>query len=565
MRYLALATDYDNTLAADGRVAGPTRAALELLRASGRRVILVTGRRLDDLLRICDCSGLFDYIVAENGAVLYEPQSRDITLLAEPPPEEFVAALRQRGVQPLEVGKVIVATHAPQETHVIETIRELGLELQVIFNRESVMVLPAGVNKASGTKLALRHLGMSPHEMVAIGDAENDHSFMHLAECPVAVANAVDSIKAIAAFVTAGAAGDGVIELIDRLIANDLAPVDARLTRRHIALGTRLDGTTVWLPPYGNNVLVAGPSGSGKSTFATGLIERLAEHFYQVCVIDPEGDYVNLQMLVTIGDTQRAPGIPEIMAVLRDPYVHANASLLGIPLADRPAYFAELLPHLRAMRVRTGRPHWLLVDEAHHLLPRLWGHVPQRLNESVFITVHPDRLAPSILECIDVVIAVGAAPDKTLRQFGAASERPPIDLPVWPPERDQVACWFVRSGEAPFPMRVISAQAERIRHYRKYAEGDVRYKSFYFRGPTGKHNLKAQNLNVFCQIAEGIGEETWMFHLRRHDYSRWMRDVIKNQDLAAAVEDIEGRADLSPAQTRALVRAAVEARYTLPE
>jgi hypothetical protein len=191
--------------------------------------------------------------------------------------------------------------------------------------------------------------------------------------------------------------------------------------------------------------------------------------------------------------------------------------------------------------------------------------VPQRLNESVFITVHPDRLAPSVLECIDVVIAVGAAPEKTVREFAAASERPPIDLPVWLAERDQVACWFVRSGEAPFPMRVIPGQAERIRHYRKYAEGDVRYKSFYFRGPTEKHNLKAQNLNVFCQIAEGIGEETWMFHLRRNDYSRWMCDVIKNPDLAAAVEDIERRVDLSPAQTRALVRAAVETRYTLPE
>lgn len=565
MRYLALATDYDNTLAANGRIAGATRAALERLRASGRRAILVTGRRLDDLLRVCECSDLFDYIIAENGAVLYAAQARDITLLADPPPEQFIAALRRRGVQPLEVGRVIVATHAPQETQVIETIRELGLELQVIFNREAVMVLPAGINKASGTKIALRHLGMSPHEMVAIGDAENDHSFLRLAECPVAVANAVDSIKAIAAFVTAGSAGDGVIELIDELIANDLGPIDTQLMRRHVALGTRLDGTTVWLPPYGNNVLVAGPSGSGKSTFASGLIERFAEQLYQLCVIDPEGDYVNLQTLVTIGDPHRAPGIAEIMAVLRDPDVHANANLLGIALADRPAYFADLLPHLRAMRVRTGRPHWLLVDEAHHLLPRLWGHVPQRLSESVLVTVHADRLAPSILAWIDVVIAVGQAPDKTLREFAAASERPPAELPASHAEKDQVACWFVHSGEDPFPMRVIPAQAERIRHHRKYAEGDVRYNSFYFRGPTGRHNLKAQNLNVFCQIAEGIGEETWMFHLRRNDYSRWMRDVIKNRDLAAAVEDIERRLDLSPVQTRALVRAAVEARYTLPE
>ena len=268
MRYLVLATDYDNTLADNGRVVDATRAALERLRASGRRTILVTGRRLDELLGVCDCIHLFDYVVAENGALLYEPQGRVTTLLADPPPEEFVAGLQRRGVQPLEVGQVIVATHAPHETQVIEAIRELGLELQVIFNREAVMVLPASVNKGSGTKIALRKLGMSPHEMVAIGDAENDHSLLRLAECPVAVANAVDSIKAAAAFVTVTPAGGGVIELIDKLTGNDLRDIDARLIRRHIPLGTRLDGTMVWLPPYGKNVLVAGPSGSGKSTFA---------------------------------------------------------------------------------------------------------------------------------------------------------------------------------------------------------------------------------------------------------------------------------------------------------
>ena len=565
MRYLALATDYDNTLATNGRIDDATRAAIERLRASGRHAILVTGRRLDDLLCVCECRELFDYVVAENGALVYEPQSRETTLLAEPPPEPFIAELRRRGVQPLEVGKVIVATHAPQEAVVLETIRDLGLELQLVFNRQAVMVLPPGINKASGVKLALRNLGMSPHEVVAVGDAENDHSFMRLAECPVAVANAVDSIKEIAAFVTAGAAARGVVELIDELLSNDLEHVDARLTRRHIALGTRLDGTTVWLPPYGHNVLVAGPSGGGKSTFTTGLIERFAEHFYQVCVVDPEGDYVNLQLLVTIGDQHHAPGIAEVMAVLRDPYVHANACLLGVALADRPAYFADLVPHLHAMRVRTGRPHWMVIDEAHHLLPKHWGHVPQRLDESVFVTVHPERLAPSILACIDVVIAVGASPDQTLRDFAVATERPPVELPASHTKRDQVVCWFVHSGEAPFPMRPLPGQAERIRHRRKYAAGDVRYNSFYFRGPTGEHNLKAQNLNVFCQIAEGIGEKTWMYHLRRNDYSRWMRDVIKDHDLAATVEDIERRLDLQPAQTRALVRAAVEARYTLPE
>ena len=564
MRYLALATDFDNTLASAGRVSGAARAALGRLRASGRRVILVTGRRLEELLRACDCGDLFDYVVAENGALLYDPKSRESVTLGEPPPAQFVEALRRRGVQPLELGRIIVSTRAPHEAEVLEVIREFGLELQVIFNLSAVMVLPAGINKGAGTNLALRKLGMSPHEAVAVGDAENDHSLLQLAECPVAVANAVPSIKDIAALVMRGAAGDGVVELIDQILANDLEHAEARLERHHVALGTRPDGTTVWVPPYGANILVAGASGSGKSTLATGLIERLADQHYQVCVIDPEGDYVSVKALVTIGDERNAPGIAEVMAVLRDPYVHANVSLVGIPLADRPEYFAQLVPHLHAMRLRTGRPHWLVVDEAHHLLPGHWGHSPQQLSECLFVTVHPDRLAPSVLGSIDLLIAVGASPNRTLREFAAASGRRPAELPGQQ-RRDHVACWLLRPEEAPFAMRVIPGRMERIRHHRKYAEGDVRYKSFYFRGPQGKHNLKAQNLNVFCQIAEGIGEDTWMFHLRRNDYSRWMREVIRNRDLAAAVEDIERRADLAPAQTRALVCAAVEARYTLPE
>jgi hydroxymethylpyrimidine pyrophosphatase-like HAD family hydrolase len=565
MRYLALATDYDGTLAEHGRVALSTRQALARLRESGRKAILVTGRRLGDVLTLCECTGLFDYIVAENGALVYETQTGEKTLLAGPPAQSFIDALRRRRVEPLELGEVIVSTHAPHQGQVIEAIRELCLELQVIFNRESVMVLPSGINKAAGMKAALRRLGMSPHEVVAIGDAENDHSFLDLSECPVAVANAVDSIKSSAAFVTKADSGGGVVELIDQLVANDLEHVDARLSRRYVALGERHDGSTVWLHPYGSNILVAGPSGSGKSTLATGLIERLAAQLFQVCVIDPEGDYVNLDALVTIGDQHHAPSSAEIMAVLREPDVHANVSLLGIPLSDRPAYFAQLGPHLRGLRLRTGRPHWLVLDEAHHLLPRHWGHFPQRLSETVMVTVHADRLAPSALASVDVVIAIGAHPERTLAEFAAASERPPVDLAGLQPADGDAVCWFVRGGQNPFSMRILRCEAQRIRHHRKYAEGDVRYNSFYFRGPFGKHNLKAQNLNVFSQIAEGIGEETWMYHLRRRDYSRWMREVIKNMELADAVENIEQRMELTCTQTRALVRAAIDARYTLAE
>ena len=568
MRYLVLITDYDGTLAKDGRVSEASVTAMTRLRSSGRRVILVTGRRMDDLAAACGCLDSFDFVVAENGAVLYEPATRGLTLLAKPPPSRLLAKLRAMAVEPLEVGEVILATRVPHENAVTEALREIGLECQVTFNRGAVMILPSGVNKASGVKEALRRLGLSPHESVGIGDAENDHSFLNLCECAVAVADAIESIKEIAAFVTARGNGDGVVEVIDGLIADDLEHVDAKLTHHHIALGTRLDGTTVWVPPYGRNILVAGPSGSGKSTFATGLIERLGEQFYQVCIVDPEGDYVGLPNIVTIGDRHAAPSVDEVLAVLRDPDVHVNVNLLGIALLDRPAYFAELLPRLQTMRARTGRPHWLVIDEAHHLLPSAWGSVPrglpQQLGETVLVTVHPGQLPAPILSFIDVVVAVGPRPNETMQAFTTSAGRAAMGLVPYS-TKDDVVCWLAQGGQDPFPMSAIRGRAERIRHVRKYAEGDVRYHSFYFRGPHGKHNLKAQNLSIFCQIADGIDSETWLFHLRRGDYSRWLRDVIKNEQVARDVQKIESRNDLGAAETRTLVRHAIESRYTLPE
>jgi hypothetical protein len=223
MHYLALATDYDGTLASDGRVDDETIAALDRLRDSGRRLILVTGRHLDDLLYVFPEINLCDWVVLENGALLYRPATREEKPLGAPPPEEFVKALQQRGVDPLAVGRVIVATWHPHENTVLDVIRDLGLEYQVIFNKGAVMVLPSGVNKASGLSAALKELGLSPHNTVAIGDAENDQALLDCCGCGVAVANALPMLKERADFVTKGDRGAGVVELIDKLIASDLA------------------------------------------------------------------------------------------------------------------------------------------------------------------------------------------------------------------------------------------------------------------------------------------------------------------------------------------------------
>jgi len=221
VRFLALATDYDGTLASDGAVDLKTVAALRRLAATGRKLILVTGRQLNDLLRVFPEASMFDAVVAENGAVLYRPESRDTRVLAPPPPADFVAALQRRGVDPLWQGQVVVATVQPNDRAVMEVIRELRLDLQVILNKGSVMVLPGSVDKATGLRAALDELALAPRSVVAIGDAENDQAFLAMSGYGVAVANALEPLKATATHVTRGEAGAGVREIIDWLVAED--------------------------------------------------------------------------------------------------------------------------------------------------------------------------------------------------------------------------------------------------------------------------------------------------------------------------------------------------------
>src|SRR5215217_3413596 len=133
-----LATDYDGTIATHGTVDPDTLHTLRRLRDAGGTLMLVTGRELPQLKQVFPELPLFHIVVAENGALLYWPETGKERPLCDPPEESFVRALKDRGVKPLSVGRVIVATYEPHETVVLQTIRDLGLERQVIFNKGGV-------------------------------------------------------------------------------------------------------------------------------------------------------------------------------------------------------------------------------------------------------------------------------------------------------------------------------------------------------------------------------------------------------------------------------------------
>ena len=569
MRYMALAADYDGTLASDGAVYPETVAALERLVASGRKLILVTGRILPELLEIFPQIGLCELVVAENGGVLYRPATKEITLLAAAPRPAFLEEVRRRGVQHLSLGHVIVATRVPYETVILDIVRDLGLELRIIFNKGAVMVLPHGINKATGLTAALARLELSPHNTVAIGDGENDHAMLALSEYGVAVANAVPMLKETADRTTAGDHGRGVIEIIDDLLSDDLTASERTMSRHGLLLGRRLNGEDLMLAFGRRNLLVAGTSGSGKSTLATGLLERLAEQGYQLCVIDPEGDYDSVPQAVILGTAQNGPSVTEILTALANPQTHVVVNLVGLPLHDRPSFFLGLLPKILDLRAASGRPHWILIDETHHLLPRDGNPTaPALAHDStgmVYVTVHPDQIDTSILKTVDVIFALGQSPAQTIETFCRAAERDAPSLSSTELARGHTLMWDCASAGAPDVLEIAPSTSERRRHRRKYAEGELPPdRSFYFRGPAEHLNLRVQNLLLFMQLGEGVDEHTWQHHLKAHDYSTWINEMIKDDALSRVVHAIESRPELSTDESRKLIRAAIEEQYTVP-
>jgi HAD superfamily hydrolase (TIGR01484 family) len=565
VRYFALVCDYDGTIASHGHVDDSTLRALERLRASGRKLLLVTGRELDDLMRVFPHAHLFDRIVTENGGVVYAPDTRDLEVLADPPSDEFVRELKRRGVAPLSIGRVIVASWEPNDPIVFQVIHDMGLELQVIFNKGAVMVLPSGVNKATGLRRAFDGLKLSPHNAVGIGDAENDHAFLAACECSVAVANALDSVKTRVDLVTNADHGAGVVEFIDRLIVSDLAELNPRLTRHRLLIGRTDTGSDVHLAPHEGVLLIAGPSGSGKTTVTTTLLERLSDAAYQFCVVDPEGDYHEFPDAIALRGSDARALVDEALSVLDRPAENVVVTLLDLRLEDRPAFLQLLLPRLLEIRAATARPHWIVLDEAHHLLPSSWrasdSIVPARLHTIALVTVHPDHVVSTVLRLVDTLIIVGPEPQATLDAFARGRGEEALHLPRH--EEDRKLAWLVPIGSPPVRFRVSEPTVDRRRHQRKYSEGELGEDiSFYFRGPDGRLNLRAQNLERFMQLADGVDDDTWQFHLQQHDVSRWFRTVIKDEALAEEAADVEAQGDLSPIKSRARIRAAIQRRYT---
>ncbi|KFE51286.1 HAD-IIB family hydrolase [Pseudomonas syringae] len=559
MHFLALAVDYDGTIAENGSVPPQVCASLTTLKNSGRKLLLVTGRELQALKHHFPHLDLFDLVVAENGALLYDPVTDTEELIAEPASMDLVSRLRDKGVSPLSVGRSVIATWHPWEEAVINSIRELGLELQMTFNKDAIMVLPPGVNKASGLAAALRTLGICELNVVGVGDAENDHSFLSICGCSAAVSNAIDSIKASADVCLSLDHGRGVCELVDMLLEKDatLVPIE----RIGLELGQTLKARKVWMPAE-SVLLVIGNSGSGKSSYVTWLTERMVQAHQGFCIIDPEGDYLTLEDAVTVGGLTVPPTTEESVHHLLQAQLNVVVSALALDPPARIQLFGEMLPFIQDLRRVSGRPYWLIVDEAHYMLPHCAVWPPGFLGNmgAIIVAVDFDQVCPAVLDGVNVLVTLGSTARELVEQFAKRIQRRCPDFPERSPGPEYACLWDLHDGAEVVLLNQLSPVQKHHRHSGKYVAGDVgAWHAFRFSALC----QSASNLTEFLSLSTRLEDTALRGYMNAGDFSNWFREVIRDDVLANKTHQVETDATLAPKEALKQISQLVQSRYHL--
>lgn len=543
--YHVVAADIDGTLTSAGELSPAALQALDRARAGRVSVVLVTGRIAGEL--IADFPGITEHadaMVLENGAVLLLDD--ESVLLAPAVDSALDDELVSRRV-PFRRGEALVATEAKYAADVVDAIGHLGLDCQIIRNRGELMVLPAGVTKGSGLRTALSRMNRSPHNTIAIGDAENDLSMMMAAELGVAVANAVDSVASRADVVLDGRDGSGVARLLDGPIVSG---AQRWCPERHwIDIGTFADGDATKLPGSQGRIVVTGPPGSGKSHLIGLMAERWILSGYGVLVVDPEGDHSELKDLdnVIVVDSRNDLPEPAQLTDMLHPRTSVVVDLSGLGPEAKSGYVHRMRSVMEAHREEYGFPHWVVYDEA-HLLGR--GEEPRWLRRGGYVlsSFAPASLPAEELDASDIVVETtavdrdAAVPQTTLRAS-------------------------IRYGDSePRPFAVARRSTVHIRHRHKYSDVALpKERRFYFRPAEGQVLPPASTMREFGIAVNQLAPESLEFHLERGDFSRWLKRTLIDTEFAAEVasweDQLAARRAADIERIRAHIVAAVQQRY----
>ncbi len=545
MRLAALALDYDGTIAERDVIDPSVRDAIAAVRDAGVVVLLVTGRILSELHRVAGDLHFVDGVVAENGAVIHFPANEYTTVVAPPIPAGFHAEMVRRGIR-AQAGQCLVDLDSSDAPRALDVIRSLELPVVLVFNRGRVMAMPQGVSKATGLLTMLNTLRLSARNTVAVGDAENDHELLRLAEVGYAVEWGSASLRAAADLIVNGGGPAALAPVLRALRDSRSLPVVPR-ARRRLHVGYTPDGREFSLAVRGRNVLVTGDAKSGKSWAAGLLCEQLILHGYSVCIIDPEGDYRSLEALpgvAALGGEDPAPTPRQIVRALRYPDRSVIVDLSHVPQPEKIAYIRSILPALNVLRRRTGLPHRILLDEAHYFLHDADARhlLDFGLNGYLVVTYCASRLPQPLLDASEVIIVTCESnPQEIVALRTRCASCPTADALAWSKLRElgygQAAALPV-TEEAAGELRWFTLGRRltpHVRHRQKYVDvpvGDARAFAFG----------SARRARTLREFADALGHSGSLDgYLRRNDFSRWISDVFGDYALADDLRRIEER------------------------
>jgi hydroxymethylpyrimidine pyrophosphatase-like HAD family hydrolase len=578
MKLGVIALDYDGTIAEHDRLHPTVRDAIADARTRGITVCLVTGRSLDALHRVAGDLHLVDVVIGENGAVVHFPGVDYTSLLAPPVPAAVTLELQRRGLSAVP-GQCLLDCAASDAEQILDVIRKFELPLVLAFNRSRVMVLPQGISKATGLHIALDMLRLSPRNTLAIGDAENDHALLQLAEVGAAVEWGSQALRSAADLTVTGQGPAAVAQYIRTIAASGRMPVPSK-ARRRLRLGYTEDGTEFSLAVRGRNVLIAGDARSGKSWMAGLLCEQLILHGYSICVLDAEGDYRSLEAMpgvTVLGGEDPAPTPRELLSALRYPDRSVIIDLSHVPHDEKVDYIRSVLPALNVMRRRTGLPHRIVLDEAHYFLhePESQHLLDLETNGYTVVTYCASRLPPELLAATDVMLVTCESnPNEiaALCQRCAGCQQLESAGVHWPrlahiPVGQAVALPITEEAGGELKMFNIGQRlTHHVRHRQKYVDVPVTDgRAFQFAG-NGAAPRRARTLRQFVDALEHGSATTLAAYLRRGDFSRWISDVFGDNALAEELRTEEKRF-----RTRAdddvlpEIVGAIRARYDLTE
>jgi hypothetical protein len=535
-------------------------------------VVIVTGRILSELRGIAGGLDFVDGVVAENGAVVSLPNGHTM-LLGQSPPVLLLRELTGRGIE-FKVGRCIVEMDANFANVAISLIRQLELSLTITFNRGRMMMLPNSITKSSGLNEVLNILGISLHNAVGIGDAENDHDLLNKCEYGVAVEWGSDFLKQQADYVIPGKGPEAVAKFIEQVSSEIRLPLER--AGHKLILETMEDQPTLEVSIRGRNVFIAGDSKSGKSWLAGLICEQMILKGYTVYAFDPEGDYTSLALLpntVVLGGGRLLPQFDDLSMLLPQGLsVVLDLSHLGHN--DKASYIRRHLPLVAQYRRRRGYPHRIFLDECHYFLnwPNVERVLDPELGSYTLVTYRPSQLPENLMRSMDILAATRLSERKEVdalrRLVGADASQgdwyePLANLAI------TEAALLPPTEEARGELRrfhVAPRLTQHVRHRTKYYDVPVAAgNAFVFTDNGRPFGEPAATLRELAGSVQRLALNVIEGHVRRHDFSTWISNMFGDKALANTVRELESqhRANGTVETFRNELAAAIGGRYEI--